>query len=107
MTVLKVTLNKVQLYVPPESMINKDFLKQILIEEKKLLSLEDLKQINIPKYDELSVKNLLPKLKEDKAFMLYLPDKLPHNRLPDRAYFFNILNSVHPEYTQQLVKHAN
>jgi len=41
-------------------MVNKDFLKQILCEEKMLLPLKDLVAVNVPIYDELSVKNLWP-----------------------------------------------
>ena len=36
-------------------MVNKDFLKKVLSEEKKLLSLNDVKYVNVPRYDELSV----------------------------------------------------
>ena len=31
--------NQLQLYVPPEKMVNRDFMKQLLIEEKKLFEL--------------------------------------------------------------------
>jgi hypothetical protein len=37
-------------------MVNKDFLKQILREEKKLLKMSEVKMVCMPKYDELSVK---------------------------------------------------
>ena len=54
-----------QLYVPPEYMINKDFLKEVLAEEKDLLELKDVKWINVPLFDELSVVNIWPMTKED------------------------------------------
>ena len=38
--------------------------------------------------------------------MLYFPDVLPKNRLPEREYFFNILNTTHGEYMQKLIHHA-
>lgn len=69
--------------------------------------MEDLRQINIPKYDELSVKNIAPRFNEDAAVMRFLPDRLPKNKLPDRTYFFNVLNTVHSDYCQQIVAHAN
>ena len=43
-------------------MINKDFLKQVLTEEKKLLPLNQVKYVNVPRYDELSVKKFWPML---------------------------------------------
>ena len=55
----------VQLYVPPAVMLNKDFLRQILVEEKKLLELSEVHWIEVPKYEELSVKSLYPKFNGD------------------------------------------
>ena len=81
-------------------MLNKDFLRQILAEDKKLLELSEVHWIEVPKYEELSVKNLYPKFKDDKDMMAYFPDRLPAQRLPDRTYFFNIMNTTHPDYTQ-------
>ena len=39
--------------------------------------------------------------------MVYFPRKLPKGRLPDRDYFFNILNTLNHEYVDKLVQHAN
>ena len=86
----------VQLYVPPEYMINKDFLKEVFAEEKALLELKEVKWINVPLFDELSVINIWPMTKEDKKMMKYFPNKLPKGRVPDREYFFNILNTFQP-----------
>ena len=84
-------------------MINKDFLRMILMEEKKLFTLEEKREINVPRYDELSVVLLYPKFKNDARFMAYFPDTLPKGRWPDRKYFFNVMNTLYPEYTQSLV----
>jgi hypothetical protein len=46
--------------VPPAICINKDFLKQVLTEEKSLFAMHDVKWVNVPQYDELSVKKLWP-----------------------------------------------
>jgi hypothetical protein len=51
---------KVQLYLPPDTMINKDFLKLIFQDQKKLLQLSDVRHVCMPKYDELSVRNIFP-----------------------------------------------
>ena len=88
-------------------MFNKDFLKQVLIEEKMLMPISEVRFINVPHYDEGSVKQLWPKMKEATDFMQYFPDKLPQGRLPNREYFFNIMNSICGEYVTQLIKHAN
>ena len=44
-------------------MLNKDFLKKVLKEEKKLLSLKEVKYVNVPHYEELSVKRFWPILR--------------------------------------------
>ena len=43
-------------------MLTKGMIKGIFKEEKELLKLKDVKQIQVPKYDELSVKNLYDRL---------------------------------------------
>ena len=49
-----------QLYLPPEYMINKDFLKEVFLEEKALLKLNEVNRVSVPLYDELAVINLWP-----------------------------------------------
>ena len=87
--------------------VNKDFLKQVVNDEKKLLPIADCKFINIPKFDELSVKNIFPLFAEDPDLMQYFPDSFPKEKGPTREYFFTVLNTVHPDYVRGLVEHAN
>ena len=47
-------------------MVNKDFFKEVLTEEKDLLELKEVSWINVPLFDELSVINIWPMMKEDK-----------------------------------------
>ena len=96
-----------QLYLPPEYMMNKDFLKEVFAEDKELLELKEVSFINVPLFDELSVIKIWPMTKEDKQFMKYFPHKLPKGRVPDREYFFNILNTLYPVYVQEIIRHAN
>ena len=74
-------------------MINKDFLKGILAEEKSLLRQNQVKRIHVPLYDELSVKKLWPMLSSDETFMKHFPSKMAKGRVPDREYFFNLMNT--------------
>ena len=46
-------------------MLNKDFLKEVFTEEKKLLRLDQVKRICVPLYDELAIKKLWPMMKND------------------------------------------
>ena len=56
--------------------------------------------IHVPAYDELGVKNLWKDLKDDKEFNIYFQDEYPNGRYPAREYFYNILNTIYPEYLQ-------
>jgi len=99
--------NQLQLYVPPEKMLNRDFMKQLLAEDKKLLELRQVIHCSVPQYDELSVKKFWPLMQPDVAFMLYMPDPMPDGRLPEREYFWNVLNTLQTAYVQRLIEHAN
>ena len=57
-------------------------------------------------YDELSVSNIWPLMKQNAEFMQYFPDNFARGRLPAREYFFNVLNTIQYDYLQSLIKHA-
>ena len=78
--------------------MNKDFLKEVLSNNKKLLELNEVRRVNVPMYDELSVVKLWPLMQDDAEFKSFFPSSMPKGRLPDRDYFFNILNTVQFDY---------
>ena len=39
--------------------------------------------------------------------MKHFPDRLSKGRLPDRSYFFNMLNTINEKYVKKLIEHAN
>ena len=63
--------------------------------------------VHVPGYFELSVKNLWKDLKNDQSFNVYFQDKYAEDKVPCRKYFFDILNTVYPEYLDKLLKHAS
>lgn len=95
-----------QLYLPDTSIMNKDFIKEILSGEKNLLKMSDVKSINAPHYAEVSVTNIYPRIQHDPEVTQYFPSRLPKGRQIDRAYFFNILNTVRPDYLSKIITHA-
>ncbi len=36
----------------------------------------------------------------------FFPDQRTPSDLPDREYFFNVINTVEPDYLAALIKHA-
>ena len=39
--------------------------------------------------------------------MLYFQDRYPNDKGPCREYFFNILNTIYPQYLEQVLSHAS
>ena len=70
--------------MPPKESINKDYLKQILVNEKILLTMDEVRFIKVPKYEELSVKALYPEAIADEKLRKYLPDQTERSKPLDR-----------------------
>ena len=49
-----------QYFLPPQAHVGKDFLKQVFSGEKMLLKKKAVTTIEVPQYDELSVRKLWP-----------------------------------------------
>ena len=82
-----------QLYCPPKSQFDKEWIRLVLSGDKLLCPLAELKPVTVPSYPEISVKTLYHQYKERKEVMMYWPPKLCEGRTLDRQYFFNILNT--------------
>ena len=97
----------VQYYLPPANQVNKDFLRQVFADEKKLFKKKNVDFIHVPQWDELSVKNMWKDLKDDATFNIYFQNKFAADKGPCRKYFFDILNTVYPEFLSQIMTHAS
>jgi hypothetical protein len=64
----------------PYDMCTKDVLKDIFSGKKRLLKLKDVRMIQVPKYDEISVKNLYDKLVGLPGMEELFPEKYPKGR---------------------------
>ena len=58
------------------------------------MPLKDVKWVSVPKFEELSVDNVMKVMQDDVDFNAYFPDKLPKRRNPGREYTWNMLNSL-------------
>ena len=88
----------VRYYVPPKSQFTKDFIKDLLANKKSLLKMADIKMIVVPQYQELSVCKIWEQVKDDEEFKKFFCDSYADGKYPDRNYFYNILNTIHPSY---------
>ena len=92
--------------MPGETQVNKDFLKTIFTNEKRLLKKKEVNYVSVPHWEELSVRRLWADLKDDGAFNAYFQEKYADQKVPNWEYFFNILNTVYLEYLKSIVDHA-
>jgi hypothetical protein len=63
--------------LPGEKQVDKDFLKAVFINEKKLFKKKEIDFIHVPQWDELAVNKLWPQMKVDNAFKIYFQDEYP------------------------------
>lgn len=105
-TIIHTNTLTAQFYLPPKSQVNKDFLKQVFNDEKKLKKKKEVDYVHVSHYQELSVKNLWEDMKNDEEFMKYFQDDYAEDKRPCREYFFNILNTLYPDYLAQIMQHS-
>ena len=65
-------------------------------DDKKAFKLNQIKVINIPRIDELSVKNIFGIVKDDVRIKPYLPFNYYEKTQPDRQFLLNIVNTIYP-----------
>ena len=87
-------------------MFTREFAKEVLRGDKKLLKLKEVKFIEVVKYDELAVKHLYGEFIELPLMAEYFPNKYPKGRQCDREYMFNVANTLHEEVVKAVIEHA-
>ena len=88
-------------------MFTRDFAKEVLRGDKKLLKLREVKFISVVRYDELAVKHLYKDLLELPNMAQYFPNKYPKGRCCDRDYMFNVANTLHEDVVKNIIEHAH
>ena len=72
-----------------------------------MLKKKAIDHVEVPHYDELSVRNLWPLFQKDKTFLRYFPDQFAEGKAPARKYFFDVMNTLYPGYLAEIMGHAN
>lgn len=89
----------VGLYLPSYDSTKLAFIRAILQDKKKVFKTTQMLHVNVPRYEELSVKNLYHDVMGDLEVNSYLPElEQSSNKLPEREFFFAILGTVKPNY---------
>ena len=66
--------------------------------EKEVYKLIEVRYIIVPKIDEMSVSNMSKMIEDDEDIRRYFPDEFFQGRLPNRSYFFNVINTKYPGF---------
>ena len=75
------------------------FLKDILSGRKKYFKLSEVKQANVPRYRELTIKSILQYAlthQRIKHYIPWMPD--PTDPFIDRKFMVAIVNTIEPDY---------
>ena len=59
--------------------------------------------MTIPFFQELAIKNVYPKLKDNAYLKLYLPD-YPESVMPEISFFYTVLSTLFQRETLELAK---
>ena len=87
-----------QFYMHTRKKVSKDFLKEVFAGRKHLIPRAQLRPIEVPKYDELSVISLIADIMKEKDLAKFFPEQRTKADLPDRQFFFNVVNTFDPDY---------
>ena len=84
------------------------FMRDILADKKLHLKQNEIIRLDIPAYQELSVKNLYEDAMKDPVLTKYLPTKEQlSNKLPEREFFFGILCTLRKQYMTDIIHDAS
>ena len=76
--------------------------------KNKVLKQTQVQHMVVPKYEELSVKNLYKDALQDPEISPYLPSsEQSAKKLPERDFFFNIIGTIKPDYLKQIINESN
>ena len=84
------------------------FMRDILADKKLHLKQNEVIRLDIPGYQELSVKNLYEDALKDPVLTRYLPTKEQlSNKLPEREFFFGVLCTLRKQYMTDIIQDAS
>ena len=93
------------LYLPRSQNCPVEFLQQVLKKEKSVLNQNQVKQLQVPCWAELSPKKIWATAMQLPQFADYIPSTwTAESKLLERPFFYGILVSLAPDYVTALIK---
>ena len=97
----------VNVFLPSMQGTKVGFMRDILSETKLFLKQNDVNRMEVPCYQEISVKNLYEDAMKDELLVKYLPTKEQlSGRLPERGFFFGLLCTLRHGYMKEIIADA-
>ena len=94
-----VTQSIVNVFLPSMHGTKVGFMRDILSQTKSCLKYNEVNHMEVPCYQEISVKNLYGDAMKDELLAKYLPTKEQlSGRLPERGFFFGLLCTLRNQY---------
>ena len=67
--------------------------------------MSQINKVNIPNFEEFSVKNVYNKITNNNILMPYFPE-LRKSRMIDKRNFYDVLSTLYPEYVADMIHAA-
>ena len=84
------------------------FMRDLISETKQCHKQNEVNHMEVPHYQEISVKNLYEDALKDELLVKYLPSKEQLiGRLPERDFFFGVLCTVKHQYMKDIIAEAH
>lgn len=98
----------VGVFLPSLKGTSLDFMRDILKESKLHLKANEVIHLEVPRYQELAVKNMYQDAMADELLASYLPSrKQLSNKLPEREFFYGVVATLRRQYMTDVIKHAH
>ena len=97
----------VNVFLPSMHGTKVSFMRDILSEAKLYLRQNEVNRMEVPCYQEISVKNLYEDAIKDEILAKYLPTKEQlSGRLPERSFFFGLMCTLRHQYMKDIIADA-
>jgi hypothetical protein len=104
---LSTHLHAVNVFLPSMKGTKLSFLRDILADKKLHLKQNVVIRLEVPAYQELSVKNLYDDAMQDAVLSKYLPTKEQlSGNLPECEFFFSVLCTLRNQYMKDIIEEA-
>ena len=98
----------VNVFLPSMHSTKVSFMRDVLSEAKLCLKQNEVNRMEVPCYQEISVKNLYEDAIKDEVLAKYLPTKEQlAGRLPEREFFFGLLCTLKNQYMKDIIAEAH